>query len=489
MTVVRLSSLTDRIDSTHSNEHQTATSNTQRNQPTITPVLPKQRTAMEARLQQALDRRRSEGTLRCLSSLEELQKQRQDIDFSSNDYLGLACSKTLRALVDTAFQQACTCFSRNVLGATGSRLLSGDSVYCHQLEEWLARLHRRPAALLCNSGYDANLSITSCLPAHVIVMDELCHNSIYMGVKWNASRRHDAPTVVTTFAHNNVQDLTAKLQQQHAGSIILVLVESVYSMDGDVAPLQEILNVSQKFGAHVVVDEAHGLGIYGYTNRRDLSEEEDDNDSTTPTSGSGGTGVLAALGLEHHPSLLASVYTFGKAAGCHGAVICCSSPTLKEYLLNYARPFIYSTALPLHSLVTIRCSYQTFTSLEGEERRRRVFALVRLFRRRVESMLTSIQKDDHISLCPSNSPIQALLIPGNAACMDFCRIMKDQHGILLYPIRAPTVPKGQERVRIILHAHNTSEEVEHLVECMNKTLQQQQQQQQQVDGYKMNSRL
>jgi 8-amino-7-oxononanoate synthase len=443
---------------------------------------------MEARLQQALDRRRSEGTLRCLSSLEELQKQRQDaIDFSSNDYLGLACSKTLRALVDTAFQQAaCTCFSRNVLGATGSRLLSGDSVYSRKLEEWLACLHCRPAALLCNSGYDANLSITSCLPVDVIVMDELCHNSIYMGVKWNASRRHDAPTVVTTFAHNNVHDLTAKLQQQHSGNIILVLVESVYSMDGDVAPLQEILNVSQKFGAHVVVDEAHGLGIFGHTNRRDLSMlEDDDSESTTPTSASGGTGVLAALQLEQHPSLLASVYTFGKAAGCHGAVICCSSPTLKEYLLNYARPFIYSTALPLHSLVTIQCSYQTFTSFEGETRRRRVFELVRLFRERVESMLMSIQKDDDdICLCPSNSPIQALLIPGNAACMDFCRIIKDQHGILLYPIRAPTVPKGQERVRIILHAHNTSEEVEHLVECMNKTLQQQQ-----VDRYKMNSRL
>ena len=186
--------------------------------------------------------------------------------------------------------------------------------------------------------------------------------------------------------------------------------------------------------------------------------------------GVGGTGVLAALELESHSALLATIYTFGKAAGCHGAVICCSSNVLKDYLLNYARPFIYSTSLPLHSLTTIRCSYETMIGSNGDERRLRVFALVKLFRRLVSSMLRE-RADRKILLCPSDSPIQALLVPGNDRCIEFCSIMKHDFGFLLYPIRAPTVARGQERVRIILHSHNTTFELRHLVKCMGKTLQ------------------
>ena len=410
---------------------------------------------METRLQQALDRRRTEGTLRTLKSISELEKE--SVDFSSNDYLGLAsCPRQVR-LVETAFNEI-SC--QKQLGATGSRLLSGDSVYCRQLEEWLAQhVHNRPAALIANSGYDANLSITSCLPVDVVVMDELCHNSIVMGVRWLKKRERN--TVIRKFRHNNVEHLLEMLQSSTAaGNVVLVIVESVYSMDGDVAPLQQILDTCREFRAQVVVDEAHGLGIYGRTNRRDLAVEEHDADENAI----GGTGVLAALELESHPALLCSIHTFGKAAGCHGAVLCCSSIVLRDYLLNYARPFIYSTALPLHSLVTIQCAYETMIANDGEERRKRVFELVRLFQRLVKDM------DADIHLCPSDSPIQALLMPGNNVCVDFCSLMRRIHNILLYPIRAPTVPQGQERVRIILHAHNTPSQVTHLVECIGKTL-------------------
>lgn len=416
---------------------------------------------MEARLQQALGRRQSEGTLRSLQSIHDLKKQEKSPrkpDFSSNDYLGLARYPLQQARVEQALREA-TNNNNTALGATGSRLLSGDSLYCRQLEEFLARLHKRPCALICNSGYDANLCITSCLPVDVVIMDELCHNSINMGVRWNRK------TMVTTFPHNDVDDLQRLLRRHHCNNVILVVVESVYSMDGDVAPLSKILNISQNFGAQVVVDEAHGLGIYGRTNRRDLDCRLQDDDAV------GGTGVLAALELESHPALLCSVHTFGKAAGCHGAVLCCSTILLRDYLLNYARPFIYSTALPLHSLVTIRCSYETMISGDGEERRRRVFALVRLFRELVESLLKA-STSSNVVLCPSDSPIQALLVPGNDVCIEFCRTMQQSFGILLYPIRAPTVPRGQERVRIILHAHNTPSQVTHLVKCMGKTLQQ-----------------
>ena len=411
---------------------------------------------METRLQQALDRRRTEGTLRTLKSISELETE--SVDFSSNNYLGLAsCPRQVR-LVERAFNNASASCPK--LGATGSRLLSGDSVYCRQLEEWLAQVHNRPAALIANSGYDANLSITSCLPVDVVVMDELCHNSIVMGVRW--LKKRDQTTVIRKFRHNNVEHLLEVLQSSTAtaGNVVMVIVESVYSMEGDVAPLQQILDMCWEFRVQVVVDEAHGLGIYGRTNRRDLALEEHDADENAI----GGTGVLAALELESHPALLCSIHTFGKAAGCHGAVLCCSSIVLRDYLLNYARPLIYSTALPLHSLVTIKCAYETMISHDGEERRKRVFELVRLFQRLIKDM------DADICLCPSDSPIQALLMPGNNVCVDFCSLMREKHNILLYPIRAPTVLQGQERVRIILHAHNAPSQVTHLVECISKTL-------------------
>jgi 8-amino-7-oxononanoate synthase len=408
---------------------------------------------MEERLQQALDRRRAEGSLRALKSIPELEKE--SVDFSSNDYLGLAACPRQLSRVEKRFHAVRnTC--QKQLGATGSRLLSGDSVYCRELEEWLARLHNRPAALIANSGYDANLSVTSCLPVDVIVMDELCHNSIVMGVRWN-KREHD--TIIERFKHNNVEHLKVILQSIAVGRVVLVIVESVYSMDGDVAPLQEILDISRTFGAQVVVDEAHGLGIYGRTNREDLSVEHSNDKNEVAI---GGTGVLAALELESHPALLCSVHTFGKAAGCHGAVLCCSSPRLFDYLLNYARPFIYSTALPLHSLITIKCAYETMIGSDGKERRQQVFRLVRLFQRQSKNM--------DIQLYPSNSPIQALLMSGNNVCVDFCAQMRQHHSIILFPIRAPTVPPGQERVRIILHANNTPSQVMRLVECIGKTL-------------------
>jgi 8-amino-7-oxononanoate synthase len=290
----------------------------------------------------------------------------------------------------------------------------------------------------------------------IIVMDELCHNSIVMGVRWN-KREHD--TVIERFKHNNVQHLEVILQSIVAGRVALVIVESVYSMDGDVAPLQEILDMSRNFGAQVVVDEAHGLGIYGRTNRKDLAVERSNDNKETA---SGGTGVLAALELESHPALLCSVHTFGKAAGCHGAVLCCSSLRLVDYLLNYARPFIYSTALPLHSLITIKCAYETMIGSDGGKRRQHVFQLVRLFQMQSKNM------DIHVY--PSNSPIQALFMPGNNVCVDFCARMRQNYSIVLFPIRAPTVPPGQERVRIILHAHNTPSQVTRLVECIGKTL-------------------
>lgn len=422
---------------------------------------------MEERMRAQLSQRRENGSLRIPLPLESLEKEKLDrCDFSTNDYLGLAHCRRQKKLVDQLYQSQTSAVT--TLGATGSRLLTGDSVYARNLEAWLAKLHNRPTATLFNSGYDANLSILSStiMPDDLIILDDLCHNSLVMGVRMSRQQNY------RMFAHNNVEALEQMLQLERttpSRGCCLIVVESVYSMDGDVGPLKEILNLALIYNAKVVVDEAHGLGTYGRTNQQNLmlattdarnAEEEDhlsyDNDGSL-IGGGGGTGVLAALELEQHPALLCSVHTFGKAAGCHGAVIC-GSTVLRDYLWNYARPFVYSTAMPLHSLVAIEASYQTMLGREGERRRAEVFAHVKLFR----SILSEALIGQEVNLWPSPSPIQALLMAGNETCIKFCRRVQERFQIRLYPIRAPTVPVGQERARIILHAHNTEEQIRYL---------------------------
>jgi len=436
------------------------------------------------------------------------------IDFSSNDYLGLARSRTQLEKVDQSFRLYTDSSSlengMHLLGATGSRLLSGNTKLPRKIEKELAIIHNRPSALLCNSGYDANLCLLSSLPLSndIVLMDELVHNSLIMGIRMGRAN-HTNENYVKTFIHNNVKDLEMKLKEYHDKSLkevkevnisegeILILVESVYSMDGDIAPLKEILNLAHKYKAHVIVDEAHGLGVYGRTNIRDLMLPEEQTQQvycsetqtpllnknnydnivnhqlhpfTTNKSTLPGTGVLAALDLESHPSLLASVHTFGKAAGCHGAIIA-SSNTLIQYLINYARPFIYSTALPPHSLLSIQCSYHTMIhDQEGEDRRTKVFCLVRIFRTLMIHALQQQQKQQQgnstrndLQLLQSPSPIQAILCPGNHRCIQMSNALRTIGSFDVFPIRSPTVPKGLERIRIILHSHNTEEQVANLV--------------------------
>ena len=413
------------------------------------------------------------------------------IDFSSNDYLGLAhCPHQLEkvSLEFDSFQHQVKQSSLPLLGATGSRLLSGDSILSQTLEQKLAKIHHREAALLFNSGYDANLSILSSipLPHDFIIMDELCHNSLIMGIRMGRGgggnlNNNNSSSHVMMFQHNNVIHLKQMLQMAHEkmqkmsssngkDANIIIVVESVYSMDGDVAPLLDIFQLSEEYNASVVVDEAHGLGVYGKTNPHNLllrgehsdnnTKSDDDDDDNRDNEG-GGTGVLAALGLEHHPNHLCSVYTFGKAAGCHGAVVV-ASQTVIDYLINYARPFIYSTALPSHSIITIQCAYDSLMSRSiGEVRRHHVFSLVHLFRQQ------AIQHN--IQVLDSPSPIQAVIVQSNDICIHVANMLRE-NGMDVYPIRYPTVKKGEERIRIILHAHNTMEDVMQLMAMLRKAL-------------------
>ena len=445
--------------------------------------------ATEGRLKEHLDRRRREGTLRSLMRLPTAIDAKNDqelpnsisstlIDFASNDYLGFARCSHQRALVQSAYDQL---FNPNIgigmrspmLGASGSRLLSGDSHLARTLEVELADVHNRPAALLFNSGYDANLSVLSSLPYReddAIVMDELVHNSLVMGVRMGRLKRER----VYMFKHNDVVDLRRVLDHVASSSSSLsstfVVVESVYSMDGDIAPLKSILELAKDMGAVVMVDEAHGLGVYGHTNAKNLEMISTDGDTSDIGNNAvdeqikGGAGVLAALILESHPALLCSIHTFGKAAGCHGAIVA-GSTTLIEYLVNYARPFVYSTALPQHSLVSIQQAYKSMMGGEGEIRRTKVFRLVCFFREGISADLNADFPGSGFELLPSPSPIQAVVVPGNERCISVCQYLRNV-GFDVYAIRSPTVAKGKERIRIILHAHNSEDDVSGLMKML-----------------------
>ena len=421
------------------------------------------------RMEAALAARKAKGTIRKLQYSSSGEASSLQIDFSSNDYLGLANDQGQHELVEREFEKFRRKSSNAVLGATGSRLLSGDCAIFHQVEDYLRKLHNRSAALIFNSGYDANLAVVSCLPCDVLVFDEYAHNSLHMGMRlWQTegtSKHPDNSSMqkrAMSFRHNDAKDLQRTLQgilRDQPAAKVVVLVESVYSMDGDVAPLEAMLPIAHSLGAQMIVDEAHGLGVYG------RSERESETTGLPP-----GTGVLAAKGLERHPALLCSIHTFGKAAGCHGAVTCFATQTHKLFLTNYGYPFIYSTALPLHSVITIQCSYQTMTGAKGISLRSHLNKLIALFHEHLGPILLG---NRHVFLIPSTSPIQALVVRGNSECSRFCDILFELSGeiIRLFPIKSPTVPAGQERVRIIIHASNTEHQVKLLVSLIVQTLQ------------------
>ena len=224
------------------------------------------------------------------------------------------------------------------------------------------------------------------------------------------------------FSHNDVADLESKLADSQG--LKYVVVESVYSMDGDFAPLKEIADLCGQYDAGLIVDEAHAVGI----------------------SGDKGRGVVCELQLES--KCLARLNTFGKAVGAHGAVLLCSEE-LKSFMVNYCRPFIYSTSLPFHSLATIKCAH-SFLQV-ADERRGKLFELIELFQQQFKG-------HTKFALTGGRSPIQSLVVQGNEQVKQIA-LKIQQAGFDVRPILYPTVAKGKERIRICIHSFNTQQEV------------------------------
>ena len=333
------------------------------------------------------------------------------IDFCSNDYLGIVRNNLLDSSKEFAD------------GSTGSRLLTGNYPLIEEAETLLARFHDAAGALIFNSGYDANMGLLASVPQKqdTIVYDELSHASLRDGIRLSFARSF-------SFRHNDMDDLQKKLQQ--ASGNVFVVTESVFSMDGDVCPLEHMVSICKQHGAHIIIDEAHAIGVMGQR----------------------GEGVAQQLNLHHE--CFARVYTFGKACGCHGAVVVGSSK-LKEYLVNFARSFIFSTALPPAAVNAIVRSYAVFATLHEE--RRQLATLIQQF----NSTSFSLEK------IASQTPIQAVVVPGNDEVRRVALLLQ-QNNFDVRPIVYPTVPKGRERLRIILHAFNTTEQLKELTDLLSE---------------------
>ncbi len=342
-------------------------------------------------------------------------------DFCSNDYLGIATNGLLEEGSDAAEGSLAH-------GSTGSRLLAGNYSLIEETERTLATFHQAEAGLLFNSGYDANLGVLSCIPQRgdLIFYDSLSHASIRDGIRLSFG-------TAFSFVHNDVADLEKRLaaaQEKVNQGNIFVVTESVFSMDGDLAPLDEIVALCQRYKAQLILDEAHATGVIGPA----------------------GEGLAQAGGW--HGECLARIHTFGKAVGCHGAIVL-GSGRLRDYLINFSRSFIYTTAIPPVSVKAIARAYELFPHLHDE-------------RRRLQQLIDRFQQAAiGYERLQSSTPIQVVIVPGNAEVRALGERL--QHaGLDIRPILYPTVPRGSERLRIVIHSFNTPDELDRLTALLQK---------------------
>jgi 8-amino-7-oxononanoate synthase len=342
-------------------------------------------------------------------------------DFFSNDYLGIAKNGLIeKALAGNSFSH----------GSTGSRLLAGNYPLIEETERVIAKFHDSPSALIFNSGYDANIGLLSCIAERgdTILYDKLSHASIRDGIRLSQAQAY-------SFAHNDLEDLRNKLQGKKGQCF--VVTESVFSMDGDMAPVREMLALCESADARLIVDEAHATGVVG----------------------NHGEGLIQHEALHHN--CFARIVTFGKALGCHGAAIL-SGELLRNYLINFSRSFIFTTALPPVAVAAIKTSYEIFPAMFAE--REQLKELINFF---LQNQTIHTASGKTFAFKPSGTPIQGLVVPGNekvkAVANHLAALEMD-----VRPILYPTVPEGEERLRIALHSFNTIEEASKIISALKE---------------------
>lgn len=363
------------------------------------------------------------------NALRKLPIPNNLIDFASNDYIGFSKNKTI-------FEETHQYLIENICiqnGATGSRLLSGNHKVYQEAENFIAKFHQSETVLIFNSGYDANVGFFGSVPqkGDFILYDELCHASIRDGIQLSNAKAYK-------FQHNDFEDLEKLIERFQTELVeVFIVTESVFSMDGDTPNLEELAKLSRKYNCNLVIDEAHSLGVFGSA---EASRAE---------------GLVQMLDLQDH--VFARIMTFGKGLGCHGAAIL-GSQKLRDYLVNFARSFIYTTGLSPHAVATILIAYQ---HLELEKQ---------TINKLRENIIHFNQDKNLLGLKPmfvrSKSAIQSAIIPGNQNVKSIANQIQEK-GYDVKAILSPTVPEGQERLRFCLHSYNSKEEISEVLRLLS----------------------
>ncbi|NTX05097.1 8-amino-7-oxononanoate synthase [Myxococcus sp. CA040A] len=338
------------------------------------------------------------------------------VNFSSNDYLGLAASASVRAAAIAAVE-------RYGLGTGASRLVVGDTAVHHRLEARLAAFERAEAVLLFNSGYAANTGILPALvgPGDAVFSDALNHASLVDGCRLSRAR-------VVVYPHADVEALTKALEETPARRK-LVVTDTVFSMDGDVAPLREIVAACRAHGAALMVDEAHATGVLGAR----------------------GAGLCEELGLEDQVDL--RMGTLSKALGGQGAYVA-TSRAVADLLISRARPFIYSTALPAAMCAAAEAAVEAVE--KDPELRERLWRNIRRFSDGLRSM--GLRAEPRSAVFP-------VVLGGPERALEAARKLREA-GVLVKAIRPPTVPEGTSRLRFCLSAAHTLGHVDLALESL-----------------------
>lgn len=341
------------------------------------------------------------------------------IDFCSNDYLGFNKSQKLKNLTENKLV-----LYGNKNGSGGSRLLSGNQKSIVQLEYKIAEFHHAQSGLIYNSGYDANIGLLSAIGKKDVVFlyDELIHASLHDGIRLSSAKYYK-------FKHNNLTDLERLLTSFSSTTIVYVIVESVYSMDGDVAPLQKIVELKNQFPFYLIVDEAHATGVFGIKGRGYCNE------------------------LKIEKECFARIHTFGKALGVHGAIVL-GSNMLRDFLINFSRSFIYTTALSPHAYSAIDASYDLLYETNEVEK---LIKIIQYFNLKAQHL---------VDMNCTTSAIQTYRLKGNEKVMQKSALFI-KNGFDIRAIKSPTVKEGSERLRICLHSYNSETEIDAMLAILN----------------------
>ncbi|HTS19005.1 MAG TPA: 8-amino-7-oxononanoate synthase [Verrucomicrobiae bacterium] len=369
-----------------------------------------------------LERTCADGLYRFLRTVTSAQGPRIELDgreflnFSSNDYLGLANDPALK-------QAASEAITRYGVGAGASRLVCGNLQPYEDLEGKLAAFKAKEAALVFSSGYAANVGTITALVGEgdVVILDKLDHASIIDGARQSGA-------TIRVYPHKNLKKLETIVQQTGSFRRKLIVTETVFSMDGDLAPLTEIVELKEKYGAWLMIDEAHATGLYA-KNRRGLAE---------------------AAGVEDKIDV--TLGTLSKAFGCLGGFVA-GSQTLIDFLRNRARSFIYSTALPPLVCAAAGAAVDFVMSDAGHERRDRLWRNVSEMKNGMS--ILGIQNE-------SRSPIIPIIIGDETAAVAISQQLYDR-GIFVPAIRFPTVPKGKARLRVTVTAAHGQTDIQHFL--------------------------